>query len=498
MTDAASKPATWGGLTLWRWAVLFSAVALVYRLWFCTHFDLVGDEAYYWLLSHRLDMSYFDKGPGVAWTIAASRLMFGDTVFGVRFFAVLLSVATGWWMFLLARRLYDERVALGALVLTCIIPLFAVGSILMTIDPLSVFFWTTAAYAFWVAQESDRAWPWLLTGALVGLGALCKYVNLFQLLCFIIFLAIDPTRRRRLVTGRFAGMIAVALLFCLPMILWNMQHNWVALRHLAERGAIDKSWHFSATEPLTFLGQQAAVISPIFFVGILIAAFGRPEDGPRGVATRYLQTLFLPLFLMYFLLSLNKAGQPNWTAPAYVAGVILVSARFLPPALRPGGIRKLAIAGVTIAVVTTFLLHGFTRWFHLPPRRDVLDRARGSADLAAKVDAAKAGTSATYVIANKYSTASLLKFYMAGHPRVYQPDNTPRIDNQFSIWPGYTTEPPGSSAVFVTDFDYIPEAVKRDFESVELLADVDAVGEGRVVGNYHLYLARGRRARPAP
>ncbi len=201
MTDAASKPATWGGLTLWSWAVLFSAVALVYRLWFCTHFDLVGDEAYYWLLSHRLDMSYFDKGPGVAWTIAASRQIFGDTVFGVRFFAVLLSVATGWWMFLLARRLFDERVALGALVLTCIIPLFAVGSILMTIDPLSVFFWTTAAYAFWVAQESDRVGPWLLTGALVGLGALCKYINLFQLLCFIIFLAIDPTRRKRLLTG---------------------------------------------------------------------------------------------------------------------------------------------------------------------------------------------------------------------------------------------------------------------------------------------------------
>ncbi len=130
---------------------------------------------------------------------------------------------------------------------------------------------------------------------------------------------------------------------------------------------------------------------------------------------------------MYFSLSLNKAGQPNWTAPAYVAGVILLSARFLPPALRPGGIRKLAVAGVTIAVVTTFLLHGFTRWFHLPPKRDVLDRARGSADLAAKVDAAKARTNATYVIANKYSTASLMKFYMAGHPRVYQPDTTPRI-----------------------------------------------------------------------
>jgi 4-amino-4-deoxy-L-arabinose transferase-like glycosyltransferase len=493
MTDAAPKPATWGGLTLWRWAVLFSAVALIYRLWFSTHFDLVGDEAYYWLLSHRLDLSYFDKGPGVAWTIAASRLMFGDTVFGVRFFAALLSVATGWWMFLLARRLYDERIALGALVLTCIIPLFAVGAILMTIDPLSVFFWTTAAYAFWVAQETEEVWPWVLTGALVGLGALCKYINLFQLLCFIIFLAIDAGRRKRLLSGRFAAMIAVALLMCLPMIVWNAQHGWVAIRHLAERGAIDKSWHVSFGEPLTFLGLQALVISPIFFVGVVIAAFTRGgETGSRAVATRYLQTLFVPLFLMYFGLSINKAGQPNWTAPAYVAGVILLSARFLPAALKPGTLRKMAMAGVAIAAAATFLLHGYTKWFNRPPGRDVLDRARGSADLAAKVDAAKARTDATYVIANKYSTASLMMFYMAGHPRVYQPDTTPRIDNQFSIWPGYETEPAGSSALFLTDFDYVPAPLKRDFEQVEFLADLDAVGDGRTVGKYHLYLARGR------
>ncbi len=497
-TDSAPQPPTWGGLTLWRWAILFSVAAFTFRVWYATRPELVGDEAYYWLLSHRLDLSYFDKGPGVAWTIALGRSVFGDTVLGIRIFSVLLSVATGWWLFLLARRLFDERIALGALLLTGIIPLFATGAILMTIDPLSVFFWTTAAYAFWVAIERDSLWPWLLTGVLVGAGALCKYINLFQLACFILFLALDATRRKKLWSAGFVLMVVTALLMCLPMIVWNAQHHWVAVRHLAERGALDRAWRFTLTEPLVFVAVQAGVISPVFFAGILVAVFSRPsepEAEPRASARRYLKTLFIPLFLMYVALSINKAGQPNWTAPAYVAGVILLSSRFLPGLLQASRWRRTAIAGAAVALLMTILLHGNTAWLHL--KRDPLDRSRGSVDLAAQVDAAMALSGATYVIANKYSTASLLKFYMNGHPRSYMPDTLPRIENQFSIWPGYASEPAGSSALLVTDVDYLPPPVQRDFEKVDWLADIEAVGEGRRVGKYHVYVCRGRRDRPA-
>ena len=497
MIDSAPPQQTWGGLTLWRWAILFSVAAFAFRLWYATRPELVGDEAYYWLLSHRLDMSYFDKGPGVAWTIALGRSMFGDTVLGVRIFSVLLSVATGWWLFLLARRLFDERIALGALVLTGIIPLFATGAILMTIDPLSVFFWTTAAYAFWVAIERESLWPWVLTGVLVGAGALCKYINLFQLVCFIIFLAMDSTRRRRLWSPGFFLMVIVALLMCTPMIVWNVQLHWVAVRHLMERGALDRGWRFSVTEPLVFVAVQGGVISPVFFVGILMAVFSRPsepESEPRATATRYLQTLFIPVFVMYLVLSVNKAGQPNWTAPAYIAGVILLATRFLPALLDAGRWRRTALVGAALAFITTVLLHGNTWWLHLPPKRDPLDRVRGSIDLATKVDAVMAASGATYVIANKYSTASILMFYLKGHPHTYLPDTLPRIDNQFSIWPGYASEPVGSTALLVTDFDFLPEPVKRDYQAVEWLADVEAVGAGRKVGKYHLYVCRGRSA----
>src|ERR1700719_2075715 len=86
-------------------AVVLLAVTL-YRLWYSTQLELVGDEAYYWLWSRRLDMAYLDKGSVIAWFIAAGTACFGQTLFGVRFFAVILSTAAGIGFFFLARRLF--------------------------------------------------------------------------------------------------------------------------------------------------------------------------------------------------------------------------------------------------------------------------------------------------------------------------------------------------------------------------------------------------------
>ena len=68
----------WGGIL----------VIAAYRLWFALHLGLVADEAYYWLWAKNLAASYRDKGPGIAWAIAFSTWLFGDTVLGIRFFAV--------------------------------------------------------------------------------------------------------------------------------------------------------------------------------------------------------------------------------------------------------------------------------------------------------------------------------------------------------------------------------------------------------------------------
>lgn len=493
MTGAANPSDS--GLKLWPLpgrVMVFLLLITSFRFWYCTRLELVGDEAYYWLWSKHLDYGYFSKGPGVAWTIALGTWLFGDTVFGIRFFAVALAAGTSLSIYVLARALFSEAIAWWSLVLGSVIPLFAVGSILMTIDPLSVFFWALAAVLFWRGKDEDSLGSWMLIGAAVGLGSLCKYTNLAQLACFALFCLWCPKYRRHFLKGTFPAMVLVALAALIPVLLWNQAHGWITLQHLAHRGALDRAWRFSLSEFSQFLGQQAAVISPLLFVGTLLASakVSPPKNGILEL--RFLQSLFWPLFAFYTVLSFNDSGQPNWTAPCYASGVILLVSHWTEINRAKEWARRLAILALVLALSETIVLHD-TSWLNLPPRRDPLSRVRGSEDLARQVAAFQEKLGARFIIANKYAYSSLLAFYLPQQPQTFVP--TPaRIENQFSFWPGYREKFRNESAIFVSDSDEIPAQLQVEFATVERIKETEAMHRGRPIKKFYLTLCRDLQA----
>jgi len=129
----------WVYLCFW----LFLGFAVTFHLWFIAsgRLDLAPDEAHYWTWSNRLGWSYYSKGPMVAYLIALSTRLGGDTEFYVRLPAVILSAGTGLLTFLLARDVCGSaRAGLDAVLTLGAMPLAQVGPILMTYDTPLVFF----------------------------------------------------------------------------------------------------------------------------------------------------------------------------------------------------------------------------------------------------------------------------------------------------------------------------------------------------------------------
>src|SRR3954453_16168166 len=153
--------------------------------------DLSFDEAHYWMWSERLAPAYFSKGPGIAFAIRASTALFGNNEFGVRFLSPFIGAATCLLLYYFTRRLFNERAAFWAVIALNAVPLFNVGNLVMTIDPLSIFFWVAAMYTFWLALEraEKTTWLWPATGLLIGLGFLSKYTNAFELVSVVLVLA---------------------------------------------------------------------------------------------------------------------------------------------------------------------------------------------------------------------------------------------------------------------------------------------------------------------
>jgi hypothetical protein len=284
-------------------------------------------------------------------------------------------------------------------------------------------------------------------------------------------------------------MLGATAICSLPAIIWNAQHEWVTLHHLAHRGALDQNWHFSIVELLAFLGGQAGVVSPLIFIGVIAAAFLAFQQR-RNEAEIYLLALLLPLLLGYATLSLNHAGQANWPAPAYVGGFILAVAIWLPRLASPR-IKAFTIAALGLAILETVLMHNNTSLLHLPQGRDPLDRARGSRAMAEEASALQTLHNADFLIANGYQNASLLTFYLPGHPAAFN-EPSKEIADQYSLWPGYRSfYQPGSSAIFISDVEHMPLAVRRDFKRTSRLDSILVTDKNRPVRNVYYFLCEG-------
>ena len=474
-------------------AILVIASVTLMRFFYCTWLPIMPDETYYFQWARHLDASYFSKGPGVAYTIAAGTALWGDNTFGIRFFAVMLSAGTAWQIFLLGRRWYDETTALIAVLIAGVVPLYAVGAVVMTIDPLSAFFWVWAANLFSRAIDSNRLLDWLLTGFAVGCGFLAKYLNALELVAFLVFLLLVPERRPLLLKPHFWLMLIVALLCAMPVWWWNQQHGWASAVQLGNRGHLHEPFHLSLPTFLSFLGLQAVVISPLLFLALIVMAIrgfaGRfwKKTGRENEGELLLLLLFLSVFLFYAVLALHLKGEPNWPAVSYLTLIIVLAACWKKALTKPA-LRYFMAAAFLVAWLETILLHN-PEPLNLPQKLDPLGRAVGWSEIAAHLDDLRKEQHADILIADAYKEASIFSFHLPDKAFIYTLRHIPPA-NQFDFWPTYPREAP-HRALWITGEDS-SAALSKDFNTITPIEHVVVSFHDRPFREYTIYLCENK------
>lgn len=465
--------------------------------------ELSEDEAYQWLWSKHLALSYYSKPPLIAYTQFLGTAIWGDKAFGVRFFSPVLGALGGAALLVFLSRYANARAAFFTIAAASATPLLAVGSTLMTIDALSVFSWTLAIIFIWRAVERDSTADWLIAGAAVGFGLLAKYVAALQWISVLIFLiAYPPARRQFRRPGLYVAIMVSALAF-IPVALWNQQHGWITLTHLNERAGLDQQWTFQHGFILDFVLAEFGLLNPIF-VGLVIWA------GLKFWKTRTpLQTLLFcmgaPLFLGYLLYTIRARVQPNWIAPAilplFALGATFIESRWDEV---KNFVRPLLKFGFAIGLVVVVLLHDTNLTaklfsFDLPPKADPLARVRAWSTLAKIVQEDRAIANTQFVIGAHYGVTSLLTFYTPETHKAPRDNKmiyalaSDRPVNQFYFWPNYLDRV-GEDALFVQrEGGVVPPELTRQFERIEDLGAREIPYRGRTLHTVHLYAARKLR-----
>jgi len=494
MKGASNPSPRFLGLSPAAAAILVIAVTTAFRFFYSVWLPILPDEAYYFQWSRHLDLSYFSKGPAVAYTIAAGTALWGANNFGVRFFAVMLSAGTAWQMFLLARRLYDETTALIAILIANVVPLYAIGAVVMTIDPLSAFFWMWAANLFSRAIQKEHLLDWLLAGFAVGCGFLAKYLNALELLAFLAFLLLVPSRRHLLLKPGFWLMLVGAGLCTTPVLWWNWRHGWISASQLGNRGHLNGPFDLHLSTFWNFLSMQAVVISPWLFLALLLSVaivivrrFGA-KNGKYGEADLLLLLIFLSVFLLYAVLAFHLKEEPNWPAVSYLTLIILLASHWRKMLLTGVKGQPFIILAFGFAWLQTLLMHD-TQFLHLPQKMDPMGRVAGWSQIASRLDGLRNEQHADVLIADAYKEASVFSFLLPDKAFIYTLRHSPPA-NQYDFWPGYTEAHP-KCALWITG-ESSPTALQHDFNTITFVERVVVSFHGKPFREYTIYRCENR------
>ena len=268
------------------WLLFFSLTLLNGFAIALSPLGLSPDESHYWEWSRRLDWSYYSKGPLVAYMIAASTSLLGDTAFAVRLPTMLTYATFTAVFYFFIRRFYLPSYALlGWLALRSML-MFAQTGVLMTTDSAAALFWLLGLMSAYLAIVEERRNFWLLFGFVIGLGIGAKYTLGILYASIFLYLILTPQVRSHIKSWQFWAGTLLLLLAVSPIIIWNMNHGWVNFSHnaghLMKSGSLSLSFIFL---PELLLGQ-AGLVGPIIFAGLVYALYRGVDNWRRGTSRR--------------------------------------------------------------------------------------------------------------------------------------------------------------------------------------------------------------------
>lgn len=394
---------------------------------------LMPDEAQYWTWSLFPDLGYYSKPPGIAWQIAAGTVLFGHTTLGVRFFALLLPIASA----LVVRTIVKQQTGTsGWMAATAFIlsPLGMTGAFLATTDSGMVFFWLLATY--WYLRLEDRPVRFLIVALFIAIGAWWKWMSY----SFWIVVALDCLKKESFKDFRtLLAAIALSGVGLLPAFVWNWQHDWGGFHHVGST-IFDHHTRGAPANPVQFLLAGIALISPGFFLVAL------PALKDKDSRTRFLSTSVFVIWGGLLFLSLFRKVQGNWAIVAQamffpLLGVVL----YQKPTWKGWPYRSALALAVACQVLVLASPYLGSSVLPICPFKQGL-----GCEFSSPLQKAGYTPGKDFLFSDRYQTTSQLWFCGPHQLKTYFFNINGLRHNQFNYWPGMQHECQGKRGFFVS------------------------------------------------
>ena len=352
--------------------IAFGAAALIVHLLTNGRYGYFRDELYYMACGQHLAFGYVDLPPLSALLIRLSRMLFGDSLFAIRFLPALEGAGTVALTGAIARQLGGRRwaVALSCTASLCAL-VFLVNGNFFSMNAFEPLFWMGCVYLLVRIINGSSPQLWLWFGLLAGLGLENKHSMAFFGAGIVVALLLTPERRHFAQQWIWLGGV-IAFAIALPNILWQVRHGWPTYELLSNIAHSQKN---VVLTPAQFIAQQILIMNPatlpLWFGGLIWLLVSRDGRRYRALAIAYLVTLVEFIFMH---------GKHYYLAPAYpmlfAAGSVAVERLFsvrlkwLKPALIAAIIGLAALlAPIELPILSPEKLVAYIKAIHFEPPR---------------------------------------------------------------------------------------------------------------------------------
>ncbi|MCF7824288.1 MAG: glycosyltransferase family 39 protein [Candidatus Marinimicrobia bacterium] len=475
--------------SIWKVVLGFT----LFRIILALLLPLTPQEAYYWSWSRELALSYFDHPPLASYSIWLTTTIFGQTIFGIKFAAVLWFLGTNvLWAKLIQEMFQNEKQTFWTLLALNASIAFELYGFVISPDTPLIFAWTATIYAIWKLIQTEHPKWWYIAGIFLGLAWLGKYSGVLLIPSILIFTLSSQKQRKWLLTPHpYLGVLLAFLVF-LPVLIWNANHDWISFAFQGSRRTSGMGhWEFRFAGEL--LGSQLFMLTPYLFVLVVATIIRYGRQLFSNLEDKLLLLLSSGLFTSIFfaVVSFRSLVKMNWLVPAYWSLIILGVAYLFQDPLR---VKRLKVGvyssfvflglGISVVAIPNVPLGEGNTWSGWKTATEEVSGIRDSLETKGEMN---------FIFSTNYKASSLLKFYLSDQPRTYAQDIIGRPALQFDIW-----EKPdsliGKTGILVVDdrreYRFRRARLEPYFRDIEKVRSVKIENFGQAVRQIDIYLCK--------
>ena len=297
--------------------IYLSFFKLILLLVFAGNYGIFRDEYYYIETSKHLAFGYVDLQSLSAVILAASRFLFGDSIFGIRIFSYVAGSAIVFLTGLIARELGGSKLAqISSAFLVIFSGVILGASSYFSMNSFDIFLSTLMFYYLIKLINTNNPKLWIVIGILFGIGLENKLTFLFLGFGLAVGLLLTKYRNQFKAKELWIGA-ALAIIIFLPNIIWQIANHYPTLEFM-NNAAMYKNKPMGLFE---FFKKSLFELNPGFTVFIFTALYFLffSKDGKKY---NLLGWLYVSVFLVF---AFNN-GKPYYMGVLYpmllAAGVV--------------------------------------------------------------------------------------------------------------------------------------------------------------------------------